>query len=792
LNKCLEDDCQRTIPIDDLLQRFGDRKFLTSLDLSQGFLQVKMSPEARKYLAFIFEGQNYQFTRLPFGTKQSTSIFTKAVREVLGHEFDDFVSCYVDDVLIASRTLEEHLQHIERVLRRFREKGVTVKLKKSEFIRDEVKFLGYVLGTGGIRVDEERIERIKEFKEPRNKKELLSFLGLCNYYRKFRDKYSELTAKFGDILSGKKEWRWNEEHKKTFEKIKEEFLKVIVLKHPDFSKEFYINTDASNLSVSAVLAQLDEEGEERVICFASRVLTKVEKAYSITEKELLAVVFACKKFRSYLIGHPKIIIRTDHKALSFLGTCKLTHGRMLRWSLLLQEFNLEIRYIPGKQNVPADVLSRTAGEEEQVSKNEHLIKVLRTRKDMRREADDLEKLMPKWRKALQEDGKWKAIMKILKKEDPDRGNIGKLFMEQDGFLFKRKDKEDEYWRLCVPEGIIDELVGCYHVKYGHIGGQRVYDILKDYCIFKGMQKRVKTLLKKCDLCQKAKHDTKKAVGELHPIIPKAPKEIVAVDLIGELPTGKRGMKYLFVVVDTFTKYVKLYPVKRANAKVLSDKITQQYIPLVGDIKSILSDRGTQFTSKLWQNEMKKRGIMPIHSSVYHPQSNPTERTNKEIGKICRMMCHEKHTRWTDIVQLVEDCLNLSKHGTTEEIPFEMMFGERVKDMLERVVTFPMTRSFDHKKKLELVAERLKSKAEKRKNKHDRGHRFVKYQVGDLVLVRTHHLSDLLGKKIKKFFLLYEGPYRVKEIKMENAYVLVDETNNEKGTYNTTQLKKYHS
>jgi len=213
--------------------------------------------------------------------------------------------------------------------------------------------------------------------------------------------------------------------------------------------------------------------------------------------------------------------------------------------------------------------------------------------------------------------------------------------------------------------------------------------------------------------------------------------------------------------------------------------------LVGAVKAILSDHGSQFTSKKWQETLKTRGIIPIHSSVYHPQSNPTERVNKEIGKICRIECHDKHTRWPQVVQLIEDCLNYSVHGTTGEIPHEVMFGEKVTSLLEKIVEFPRRREYNHGKKLELVAERLESKAERRKRKHEEKNKIISYQEGELVLVRTHHLSDKLTKKIKKFFLLYEGPFEVKEVKLENAYVVVDpETKEKVGTYNVTELKKF--
>jgi len=339
LNQHIVNDCQKTQPIDDILQKFSGKKYLTTLDLTQGFLQVEVEEASRKYLAFTFNGNNYQFKRLPFGTCVSTPLFIKAMNQVLGPEVADFVTGYVDDILITSSTCEEHLKQIEIVLKKFEENGVTVKIKKSEFFRKEVKFLGYIITDQGIKVDEEKIEKILQFKTPRNLKKLQSFLGLCNYYRKFKVKYSDLTGRFAPVLSSKSVWKWGQQEQENFENIKRNFVKSVMLKHPDFEKPFYLSTDASDISVSAVLYQKDNEDDDAVICFGSRTLLTTERAYSVTEKELLAVVFACRKFRTYLIGHPRVIVQSDHRALSFLKTCRLTHGKLLRWVLVLQEFN---------------------------------------------------------------------------------------------------------------------------------------------------------------------------------------------------------------------------------------------------------------------------------------------------------------------------------------------------------------------------------------------------------------------------------------------------------------------
>lgn len=790
LNQHLVADRQSTEMTEEIFQKFTGAKYFTTLDLTQGFWQVELDKESRKYVAFTYGGRNLQFKRLPFGLSVSTALFTKALNKILGPEFFDYVTCYVDDILISTTTtFKDHLDHIDKVLSRLRENGVTVKLKKSEFLKQRVKFLGYILSDEGITMDPEKIDKIKNFRTPRNLKELQSFLGLCNYYRKFQKNYARLTSQFNHILSSKKHWRWGEHEQNLFEEIKNKFLKTIILRHPNWNKPFYISTDASDLCVAAILYQINEHNEEEVVAFASRSLLDIEKSYSVTEKELLAVVFACKKFRTYIIGHFNIIVRSDHKALSFFKYCRLTHGRLLRWSLILQEYNLDIEYVKGKENVPADVLSRIDEESYEKRIDKYSIKIFNNKIETGVTNREINVLFKNLELNQKNDSHYGEIVKRLNSNEPNK--VKDSFLIFDRILFQRnKHKVDEY-RVCIPECKQKELIRLAHLRYGHFGGHKIYCILKEYCVFPKMEKTIKQLLKTCDICQKAKSSNIKQIGSLQPIIPTEVRQLIAVDLIGELPTGRGGVKYIFVLVDVFSKFVKLYPLRRANTKTLLSKILSHYIPLIGDIQAILSDHGSQFTSDLWYKTLNEKNIKTIHSSVYHPQSNPTERVNKEVNKMCRIYCNKKHTAWPLVLSFIEECLNLSVHNTTEQIPYEVMFGKSSKCFIQRLIKFPMMKTFDHAKIVVLVRENLIRKAELRKIKYDNKIKPITYRVGEKVLVKTHKLSDLLDKKIKKFFLLYHGPYEIVQIKLENAYVLKQpDSDRIVGTYNTTQLKKY--
>ena len=268
-------------------------------------LASRVHPNSRKYVAFIFEGRNYQFKRLPFGLINSVAIFIQCMDQVLGQEALKFTTVYVDDLLITSTNWEEHCQRVDHVLNKLSENHITLKLEKSQLIAKEVQFLGFQLTELGITPSTEKIEAIQKFPTPRNKKQLQSFLGLCNYYRKFQNNYSELTTRLSPQLSSKDKWTWGPAQEGIFQQIKTKFLETVILHHPDFDKPFYLNCDASDISLGSTLYQEDNDGNHLVISFASRTLNKCERNYNVTEKELLSVV-------SVSYTHLTDILSTNH------------------------------------------------------------------------------------------------------------------------------------------------------------------------------------------------------------------------------------------------------------------------------------------------------------------------------------------------------------------------------------------------------------------------------------------------------------------------------------------------
>jgi hypothetical protein len=357
INRYIISDRERTQPIQELVQKFGNAKFMSSLDISSAFWQLKLHKDSRKYTAFMFDSTVYQFKRVPYGFKNSLSAFVRALKLALGTETDKFVVCYVDDLVVYSRTFEEHMKHLDYVLRKLTTAGFTLNAGKCRFCLKELKFLGHRISNMGVSADSEKIEAILNYPAPKNQKQLRQLLGTCNFHGRFIVGYANYIAPLLPLLKQGNRWKWTAEMQQAFEGLRASFASSIQLAHPREDLPYLIYTDASKLGISAILMQENEKGEKLVISTASRVLSAIEQKYSTCEQELLAVVYALQKFRIYVFGH-KITLYSDNKALSFLKKCTLTSNRVTRWIMQIQEYDLQIVHISGTSNYFADILSR--------------------------------------------------------------------------------------------------------------------------------------------------------------------------------------------------------------------------------------------------------------------------------------------------------------------------------------------------------------------------------------------------------------------------------------------------
>nr|CAI5864426.1 unnamed protein product [Callosobruchus analis] len=455
----------------------------------------------------------------------------------------------------------------------------------------------------------------------------------------------------------------------------------------------------------------------------------------------------------------------------------------MRWYLKIQNYDITIKHIRGKENIIADVLSRHAqtGVTDANSKEVIIAKIaLLPDKKILNTLKNISNLQFN-------DEKLASIINRIK------GNLGKpldYYRLYNGTLYG-KGKNSNKWRICIPSGFIKELVWAYHDTYGHYGAWKTYKSLSVNYIWKNMRTSVKKIIRTCELCQKSKYLNEKMAGPMKSIIPKDENELVAVDIFGPLPTSVGGVKYVFVVLNVFTKYVILYQIKSPTARTLINKLENDYFLNTRKPASILSDNGTQFMSKLWSTFLQRHNIRNLHCSIRHPASNPSERVMRELGRLLRVFCSTKHSTWAKFIKRIELLINCATSESTELEP--IVLEKKIHPEFEVRKLLKIPDDGDNAVNFQIVRQKLLSKAAKRQSKHDNKQKLKKFEVNQLVWLKSNNMSSADNHEIKKLFLLYEGPYRIREIAGHNAYLLENsQTGVERGVFNIVNLKPYKS
>ena len=348
--------------IDDLIDRLGKAKFITTLDLTRGYWQVPMAKASRHLTAFTTPFGLFQFRVMPFGLQGAPATFQRLMDKVL-QGLEEYAAAYIDDLVIHSTTWEEHLTEIQTVFQRLRSAGLTAKPQKCQLGMSRCVYLGHVVGSGLVQPERSKVQGVESFPTPTTKKQVRCFLGMTGYYRKFIQDYASIATPLTDLTknAAPNQVVWTERCERSFQKLKNLLCSEPVLRSPDFTKEFILQTDASDVGVGAVLSQLDEEGADHPVAYYSRKLLAREQKYATIEKECLAIKLATQAFRVYLLGRP-FIIQTDHRALEWLDRLRENNAKLSRWSIALQPFKFKVRHRAGKENGNADCLSRLSTE----------------------------------------------------------------------------------------------------------------------------------------------------------------------------------------------------------------------------------------------------------------------------------------------------------------------------------------------------------------------------------------------------------------------------------------------
>uniref|UniRef100_A0ABD2WGN0 RNA-directed DNA polymerase n=1 Tax=Trichogramma kaykai TaxID=54128 RepID=A0ABD2WGN0_9HYME len=700
--------------VDQVLRQCDQIGVMSSIDLRSSFWQVPLNIESRKYTGFLHQGRTYQYTVVPFGLKISGAALHRAADTILVGLKAKVID-FVDDWLIVSPSIEQHLTDLDELLGRIERENVTVNFEKIELVRRSIRFIGFILTPEGIRADEAKTQAIQNFPPPLNVTQVKGFLGLVNFNARFTNKLAQASIPLLELTKAKTSWRWTEVEKQAFQSVKDLFCKELFLHHPVRDKSYVLFTDASTVAIAAALCQEVNPGDLRIVYAASRTLKATELNYFTTELELLAIVWALNKFRSYLLGN-YVEIRTDHQALTYLKSCKFLSNRLTCWSLAIQDYNFDIKYIPGKKNVLADQLLRPPGLENTNSQLAEIYQLL-TRKPSAEILKDL-----------------KSIQK-LQLEDPHLSRLiqsGKIVKERDDLYHWRIDAQD---KIYLPKVILKSLARETHELLGHVGAKKVALYIAEDFHCQNLTRLTAQALKSCDLCQRTKSTSHPLYGRSQPITPSRPNELISIDFIGPFPPAVNQYKHIFVIVDAFSKFVQIYPLVNATSYAAINCIMKQYIPQYGAVKSIQSDHGSQFTSNPWKIATRRAGICIFYSSIRHPQSNIVESYNKEVGRFLRSLASHDHRCWSRWCGMIAEVMNSTVNETTGFTPLELQTGKKPDRFWTKLIATQRT-YVPHDEIINQARNNILKIGEKRANKLNNSHKITDLKIGEKVFVKA--------------------------------------------------------
>ena len=342
--------------IEDCIDQVGSAKFITKLDLMKRYWQVPLSRRAKEVSVFVTPQGLFQCRVMPFGMRNAPATFQRLMTDVIAGL--DNVVVYIDDILVFSNTWSDHLAYMRDLFDRLTKAGLVVNLAKCEFAKATVTYLGHEVGRGHVVPRQAKVQAIVEFPAPSSKKEVMRFLGMCGFYRKFVPNFSDLVAPLTDLLKKGIKFEWSSSCEIAFQKLKAVLMSKPVLDAPNFRKPFQLATDASDVGVGAVLLQMDDMGLLKPISYFSKKLNPHQRRYSTIEKECLGLVLAVQHFDVYISNSSEVTVFTDHNPLTFLERFRNKNQRLFRWSLFLQPYGLKVTHIKGKDNIIADTLSR--------------------------------------------------------------------------------------------------------------------------------------------------------------------------------------------------------------------------------------------------------------------------------------------------------------------------------------------------------------------------------------------------------------------------------------------------
>jgi hypothetical protein len=682
LNQITKKDRYPLPLIADLLDSPSRAKVYTKIDLRSAYHLVRIAEGDEWKTAFRTRYGSYEWLVMPEGLTNAPAAFQRFVNSVFADMLDVCVIVYLDDILIYSQDLASHKKHVREVLLRLRKHRLYAKPEKCAFHTTSVEYLGYLLSPDGLTMSSEKIQAIVDWPEPRKVKDVQSFLGFANFYRRFIFNYSDIVVPLTRLTRKGVLWDFSEDCRKSFETLKKAFTSAPVLTHWIPNVPIVVETDASDYAIAGILSIVCPDSELRPVAFYSRTLTAPELNYDTHDKELLAIHEAFRTWRHYLEGSSEPIdVVTDHKNLEYFSTTKLLSRRQARWSEFLHHFNLIIRFRPGKLGAKPDSLTRRwdvypkEGDKDYAQVNPHNFRPVFTSEQFASSLRASTLVTPVLRAAvlMDIDQLHKDILTALP-NDPIASNHlpepsdPRWTMDDRGFL--RCDNriyvpESNNLRLRVLQTTHD------HPLSGHFGQNRTLELIRREYTWPGIRTYVQDYVKSCTTCARAKVPRHKPYGLLKQLpIPEKPWNSISMDFIEHLPDSS-GFTAILVIIDRLSKQAIFIP---THDTITSPDLARLFVLHVfskhGVPSHVTSDRGTEFVSHFFRSLGKALDMVLHFTSGYHPEGDgQTERANQTLEQYLRIYCNYQQDNWSELLPLAEFAYNNAPSATTGVSPF---------------------------------------------------------------------------------------------------------------------------
>ena len=788
--------------IDEIYAKLEGSTIYSTFDMRSGYYHLELNEESQPKSAFVVggpKGGKWEFKRCPFGLTQAPAYFQMLVNKVL--EGLEFTFGYLDDILVFSKNMEEHLLHVRMLFERLQQADLKLTKRKCNFLKAHVQYLGHYISGQGLEPIPEKLQSLQEMPPPTDLTETRKFLGFVGYYRKFIPKYSDIARPLTNLTRKDIPFEWSKACQAAFEMLKEYLLKEPILKYPKPDQPYILYTDASKYAWAGVLTQAyvyKEEGREfsihHPITYVSGLFKGPQLNWAALTKEAYAIYMVARKL-DYYLREAETTIRSYHLPLKSFLLKNTKNDKVNNWGVeLASKYTLNFEYVKGVKNTLADTMSRLVyldpdiklvkepegyqfgkqiGLNDDVAETEVRLISLAPVAPVSKSGKPVDPIPDKdilqWgispEEIIQRQKADKFCQNIRDRITKTGSHIvHPYYLEEELLMRYVEDNKQRFEVIVIPRDLSKAVLKLAHDDLGHNGSARTYMIVRRNYYWKGLRPDVVHYVKRCTICRKYNSASPKYnKGTFQ--APGAPMDFISMDLIGEFhPPSTRGNKYALTVICMLSGWTWCIPIPDKTAPVVIQAYLKHVHHVFGPSRKILSDNGTEFSNKLFENVAKELGVEhKIYSPPYRPQSNGRIEGFHAFLKTCLAKHVSPNVEWDEVCSLATAAYNFLPNEHSRESPFFIMFG--------RDPRLPLTELFQHKLRYLgtdetilslqalrnmylIIAENLRKARERSGTTCPKNS--PKIQQNQLVTLKVHIRKTLDPR--------YEGTYRVVSIK----------------------------